>query len=578
MTSWEKVWGAPTGEVFLMGQEGLIYRQNGAVWDSLNSGPAFDRIVHAAWGDQGNNMYFVGGISDRDTTYFDTLVDSNVTVPAPDKPFVKQYNGISFVDAPIGDIAWGLYDIWGSSANNIYAVGYNGTIIHYDGVNWTTVFTGGVSPARLLGVWGTSAGNIFACGTGGALLHYDGAVWTVVRTHTQYDLWDLWGPSADTLYMVGAHGTIIRYTTADSTMTRMETGLTNSLYGIWGTAANNIYVAGWGGKILHYNGAAWTVETSLTNFGFLSVWATSPSDVYVAGDAVLHYDGASWTPVRVRKEPDFNDVWAGTQSLYAEAVAVGTSGRIMRSAGGDAFTLMTVDGGTVTTNFNGVGGFSDTAWFAVGNGGVIVKRDEADLTNWVTASSCVLTNLKAVAVLSRNIAWAVGAGGTLLKWDGSAWNVQTSLTGEDLNDVWIATTATDTLVCAVGNSGTAYWYNGSWNGPATGTTDNITSVTGTSSGDFFAVTDGERLLRLHAGVWNTAASGIGESLTSVWTDDAGTLIMCGESGSAYTYSLHTGSVAPLSTTIGFNLRGVYGFSAANFYAVGDYNHVLHYRP
>ncbi len=587
-TTWEKVWGAPTGEIFLMGEEGLVYRKNGATWDSLNSGPAFDRVIHSVWGERGDNLYFVGQIIDRDTTYFDSLVDSNVTVQAPDKPFIKQYNGINFVDANIGTIDWGLYDIWGSADSNIYAVGFDGTVVHYDGMDWTHLLIGGNTPAHLNGVWGSSDSNIFVCGSVGAFLHYrrpvspDTAWWKVVRSQTQYDLWDIWGLSNDTVYMVGTNGTIIRYNPnkpADSAMTRMETGISNALYSIWGTAENNIYAVGWGGKILHYDSTVWKLEPHLTNFGFLSVWGTSPTDIYAAGDIVVHYDGNEWTPVRVRNEPDFVDVWAGTESSYKEAILVGSGGRIMRSNGGDVLASMTVNGATTTTNFRGVGGFLDTALFMVGDGGAMVIRDDANLANWIDVSSGVSADLKAVSVLSRNVAWAVGAAGTMLKWDGSAWSTEASLTSETLNDVYVLKTSADTLACVVGNAGEAYWYDGTWHSPARGTTEDITSVTGTSSGDFWAVTGGGRLLRLSGGVWSTVSTDFGGTpLTSIWTDDAGTLTICGEKGSTYQYSLHTGVVTALDSSIGINLRGVYGFSAANFFVVGDYNHILHYRP
>lgn len=31
----------------------------------------------------------------------------------------------------------GIWSLWGSSATDIFAVGYYGTILHYDGTNWS---------------------------------------------------------------------------------------------------------------------------------------------------------------------------------------------------------------------------------------------------------------------------------------------------------------------------------------------------------------------------------------------------------------------------------------------------------
>ena len=578
-TIWEKVWGAPTGEVFLMGDDGVIFRKNGDAWDSLNSGPSFDRVVHSVWGLQGDNLYFVGRITDRDTTYFDTSVDSNVTVDAPDKPFISQYNGLNFADAPISGIDWGLYDIWGSSENNMYAVGYDGTVVHFDGSTWNVEFTDGSSPTYLSSVWGNSDSNVYTCGAGGALLHFDTA-WQVLSTHTYFNLWDVWGIS-DMVYMVGTNGTIIR--TIGSTMTKMETGITNSLYSIWGSAQNNLYAVGWGGKILHFNGSAWTEDDDMTDFGFLSVWGADENDIYAAGQTVLHYDGAAWSPVRVRNEPDFNDVWAGTDGTYEQVVTVGSGGHIMVSAGTEAFYSMTVNDGSVTTNFNGVGGFSDTAWFVVGDNGTILMRDESDLSNWVTAASGVSVNLNSVSCLSRSLAYAVGDNGTVLKYDGSDWTEIPGLTTQNLNDVWVLEETADTVVYSVGDASTIlYSSHGVWDTIAvSGGGANLRSVHGVSSSHAYAVGDGGAWVPLlhNSDTW-VAHNVSTEDLTSIWltgSDSDFRTFLTGANGLVITRK-NEGEFTTLDSKVGVGLRSVFGLSATDVYVGGDCNHLLHYRP
>ena len=62
-----------------------------------------------------------------------------------------------------------LYDIWGTASDNIFAVGANGTILHFDGDEWTQMS----SPTSefLMGVWGSSADDIWAVGFYGITLH-----------------------------------------------------------------------------------------------------------------------------------------------------------------------------------------------------------------------------------------------------------------------------------------------------------------------------------------------------------------------------------------------------------------------
>jgi hypothetical protein len=61
-----------------------------------------------------------------------------------------------------------LNEIWGSSATDVFAVGEDGVVLHYDGAAWTLA-----TPTRagLLGVWGSSPGDVYAVGAAGTILH-----------------------------------------------------------------------------------------------------------------------------------------------------------------------------------------------------------------------------------------------------------------------------------------------------------------------------------------------------------------------------------------------------------------------
>lgn len=63
-----------------------------------------------------------------------------------------------------------LQDVWGSSGNDVFAVGDNGTILHYDGTQWRQMNSG--TSETLYDVWGVSGSDVFAVGTGGTILHY----------------------------------------------------------------------------------------------------------------------------------------------------------------------------------------------------------------------------------------------------------------------------------------------------------------------------------------------------------------------------------------------------------------------
>jgi hypothetical protein len=188
-----------------MGEDGYVMRGSGDSWYQIPSTVDVLRTLYSAWGATESEVYFVGLVDDGKTeTVYDTLNDTTIDTSIlviGDKPVLTKWDGGVFIEEELDDeLVWGLYDIWGSAADDIYAVGYNGNVLHYDGVEWTVEFAGGTSPVFLNSIWGTSADNIYTSGTDGTLLHFNGTEWSVVRTPTGDDLWDVWGLNDSTIY------------------------------------------------------------------------------------------------------------------------------------------------------------------------------------------------------------------------------------------------------------------------------------------------------------------------------------------------------------------------------------------
>jgi len=101
-----------------------------------------------------------------------------------------------------------FYDLWGTAANNIYAVGGNDARLkRFDGSNWSTVLGGGT----LYGIHGNKANNIFVTGPAGTVLHYDGTSWTKEIVPTNQHLYSVWvAPGGGTVFAVGTKGVILR--------------------------------------------------------------------------------------------------------------------------------------------------------------------------------------------------------------------------------------------------------------------------------------------------------------------------------------------------------------------------------
>jgi len=86
------------------------------------------------------------------------------------------------------------------------------TILHYNGTRWDSIHTG--STYFFIGVWGSSADDIYAVGFGGSILHFDGSAWSTMFSGAANDLYGIGGTSGNDVFSVGASGTILHYSPA----------------------------------------------------------------------------------------------------------------------------------------------------------------------------------------------------------------------------------------------------------------------------------------------------------------------------------------------------------------------------
>jgi hypothetical protein len=95
-----------------------------------------------------------------------------------------------------------LFGVWGTAANNLWAVGgdsQNQAVLwHYDGMHWTSVdvssqLPSGEGSTTLYKVWGRSASDVFAVGETGIVLHYDGTNWSAVSSGVSNALFTVHG-------------------------------------------------------------------------------------------------------------------------------------------------------------------------------------------------------------------------------------------------------------------------------------------------------------------------------------------------------------------------------------------------
>ena len=102
---------------------------------------------------------------------------------------------------------YNLYDIWGQHPSNVWAVGSNGTIVHWDG----DTVRRAQSPThyRLEALDGWASDNIYAAGSSD-LIHYDGRVWELADQFLTEFIKDIYCAEDGRLYLVGTMGLVYR--------------------------------------------------------------------------------------------------------------------------------------------------------------------------------------------------------------------------------------------------------------------------------------------------------------------------------------------------------------------------------
>jgi hypothetical protein len=309
--------------LFVIGMLNVPGVYGAAAWEKIELvEPYKSSPIYDVWGTSDQDLYIVGAKYPEGATHW--------------SGFVCHYNGAGWTEIAGGNSTW-LYDMWASSASNIFAVGENnasvGMILHYNGSSWTETTLGNI----LYGIWGASATNVFAVGVGNYIYHYDGTGWTTMTTPVDngYSYEKIWGSSGTDVFAVGFY-----YPTASdesyailhydgSTWSLMQAGSGGRLMNVWGSSASDVFAVGYPG-ILHYNGSTWSVMKSYASMGayVYSIWGSSSSDVFAGriDGHVMHYNGTNWTDLEA---DNINALWNIWGLSGINVYATGNSGTIL---------------------------------------------------------------------------------------------------------------------------------------------------------------------------------------------------------------------------------------------------------
>jgi hypothetical protein len=371
------VWGSGPDDVYAVGWTTSVLHWDGHVWSAMQS-PNY-ALFNSVWGSGPDDVYAVGFtiVAHWDGTSWSTQ---------------RQPPGLNF--------PWFL-GVWGSGPDDVYAYGGDNTtsnpgrIIHWNGSKWSLSATNlpydaPTTDRSVGGLWGSGADDVFAVGPPAVIFHGNGTVWTTTTTHADLGITGAWGSDADHVYAVGDEwvsnsdgtnadvGAVLSFggnswASVASDATQSLGGITGSviagngnvvqidstgllshiagldivgldawesgpadvfivgryagygddpeithwdgdkwssafptlsgvyygLVGVWGSGPTDVFAVGARGTILHWNGVAWKQHSSGSTHDLNDVWGTGPNDVFAVGGAgtILHFDGRSWSPI-----------------------------------------------------------------------------------------------------------------------------------------------------------------------------------------------------------------------------------------------------------------------------------------
>lgn len=145
-----------------------------------------------------------------------------------------------------------LYATCAGPTNIGWAVGENGTILRSENRHWTP--TPSPSTMTLRGVWAGVGDVAWTVGDAGTILKWEDGQWVTDEHVTDVDLYAIHGPNEDWLWAVGEHGTVLVRQYGHWKVYQETPGTTGTLRALTTDLAGQVWIGGDGGLLWHKDG------------------------------------------------------------------------------------------------------------------------------------------------------------------------------------------------------------------------------------------------------------------------------------------------------------------------------------
>ena len=458
----------------------------------------FDEDLHATWGSDADDVWFVGK-GGR----------------------VLHWNGATLSPRDAGTKK-DLYGVWGTSRSDVYLVG-DGVILHWDGQTWHSEAPDGTGILRGVHI-PVDGSTVLACGDGGVVLRRSSTgSWQAETTASKLSLQGIWASSASQVWAVAEHGRALRLSGGVWTEADMPGAGTRTVRAIAGSLDGRLFACGDGGYLAATDDtASW--QQTLANDGdnprdLKGVWARDSTEAWAIGSsgALLHFVGKKWQVDSIAgtymKTASFAGMFGANDSNGQPfGFAVGLAGAGLNFAAGqpDSSDPQLQDDrwldfrAETVADLKSVQVDSDGSLITCGTSGVVLAAKDSQAPFYDLAAPVTGADI-GDCTLRNGEAWLVGPSGEILHNANGSWTIDKPANTKILSG--IARLGNDLLV--VGDGGVALHKvgDGVWQAETTGVQFKLRSVA--AAGDVaYAVGELGTVLRRDAtGTWSKETTG-----------------------------------------------------------------------
>lgn len=252
------------------------------------------------------------------------------------------------------DLDKAVVSVWGSGPSDVFVVGgglgntpFGALALRFDGTGWTDLEPGGDD--SFWWVTGSGVNDVWMVGENGRIAHYDGVAFAAHDFTTTATLWGAWAFAENDAWVVGGtplggvaedNDIILHWDGSSFTEVTLPEQLGVALYKVWGVSSDDLYVVGEDGTIWHKIGADWFNESGVASSTLFTVYGCSATEVYAVGsfDVLVTSGDGSWEPVDVDLSNAVNGVSCAAPGAPIIAGAGGLKQRLVEGTWIDEFT------------------------------------------------------------------------------------------------------------------------------------------------------------------------------------------------------------------------------------------------